>query len=276
MLSFREHKSLVNSQGRKRRWDNAQVHSKDFIDWLQEKVHTDDIGGDIFWLAKDPNPKVRRYTGYFVKGYRFYTRQRDSRIKTQNSGVTLTAMTSSFASSRDRNPVDGEVTYYGVIEEIIELDFWSKFSVVLFKCDWFLADIDKCGLTFVNFKKKCSVDDPFVLASQVHQVFFIQDPVEHDIHYVMKRIPREFYDFEDELDEETYWKEPRDSNSKECPSVDLTSSYSTTSGDVRTVDIDEIIGPSSDLNVPENESDFDDTDWDWMHVDDADTLVPES
>lgn len=196
--------------------------------------------------------------------------------KLQNSGVSLTAMTSSFASSRDRNPVEGDVTYYGVIEEIIKLDFWSKFSVVLFKCDWFLADIDKCGMTFVNFKKKCSVNDPFVLASQVHQVFFTQDPVEHEIHYVHKRIPREFFHFEDELDEETYWKEPRDSSCNDFPSVDATNSCSTTGGDVREVDITEIIDSNDDLNELEGDSDYDDTDWDWMQADDDDTSIPES
>ena len=110
--------------------------------------------------------------GYFRNGYSFCTRGRDSRIKTQNSGVTLTTTTSSFANSKDRNPVDGDVTYYGVIEEIIELDFWSQVSVVLFKCQWFLANVDEFGLTFVNFKEKCSQNDPFVLESQVHRASY--------------------------------------------------------------------------------------------------------
>ncbi|XP_048494595.1 uncharacterized protein LOC125494815 [Beta vulgaris subsp. vulgaris] len=184
----REHQQLVNSHRRKRRWDDAQSHSNNFIDLFQEKVQREQVDGQLFWLAKVPNTKARRYMGYFVNGYRFCTKGCDSSIKTQNSGVTLIATTSSFASSRDRNLMDGDVTYYGVIQEIIELDFWSQFSVVLFKCQWFLTNVDEFGLTFVNFKKKCSQSDPFVLASQVHQVFYVQDPQEHDIHYVMQRV----------------------------------------------------------------------------------------
>ena len=123
------------------------------------------VTNHIFWLAKGPNPKARRYTGYFVNGFRFYTKDYDLRLKTQNSGVTLVALTSSFASSKDQNPLVGDVSYYGVIEDIIELDFWPHFSFVLFRCDWFHAKLYEFGLTRVNFKRLCYKDDPFMLAS---------------------------------------------------------------------------------------------------------------
>ncbi|XP_057249394.1 uncharacterized protein LOC125495744 [Beta vulgaris subsp. vulgaris] len=257
---------LVNSHRRKRRWDDAQSHSNDFIDWFQEKVQREQVDGQLFWLAKGPNTKARRYMGYFVNGYRFCTKGRDSRIKTQNSGVTLIATTSSFASSRDQNPVDGDVTYYGVIEEIIELDFWSQFSVVLFKCQWFLANVDEFGLTFVNFKKKCSQSDPFVLASQVHQVFYVQDPQEHDIHYVMQRVPRDLFDFEEAMNEETYWEEAIDSSGSDIPNVDASDTYSRASGEVRSVEITDI-EDALDITYHEEDFEHDDTDWDWMHAD---------
>ncbi|GAB2284221.1 hypothetical protein Dimus_018687 [Dionaea muscipula] len=59
----------------------------------------------IVWLAKGPNPVATKYGGYVINGYRFHTRMHDARCKTQNSGVTLNALTSSFASSKDQNPV---------------------------------------------------------------------------------------------------------------------------------------------------------------------------
>ena len=95
----------------------------EFISWFQDKVKSEQVEDHIFWLAKCSNPIVRRYTRYFVNGYRFFTRKHDSRFKTQNSGVTLIALTSSFASSKDQNPMTGDDTYYRAIEEIIELDF---------------------------------------------------------------------------------------------------------------------------------------------------------
>ncbi|KMT08712.1 hypothetical protein BVRB_6g139850 [Beta vulgaris subsp. vulgaris] len=265
-LPEQEHQQLVNSHRRKRRWDDAQSHSNDFIDWFQEKVQREQVDGQLFWLAKGPNTKARRYMGYFVNGYRFCTKGRDSRIKTQNSGVTLIATTSSFSSSRDQNPVDEDVTYYGVIEEIIELDFWSQFSVVLFKCQWFLANVDEFGLTFVNFKKKCSQSDPFVLASQVHQVFYVQDPQEHDIHYVMQRVPRDLFDFEEAMNEEPYWEEAMDSSGSDIPNVDASDTYSRASGEVRSVEITDI-EDALDITYHEEDFEHDDTDWDWMHAD---------
>ena len=85
---------------------------------------------------------AKRYTGYFINGYRFHTKTRDAPRKTQNSGVTLSATTDSFASARDKNPVDGMVLHYGIIQDIIEIDYWGCFSVVLFNYDWFHNEVD--------------------------------------------------------------------------------------------------------------------------------------
>lgn len=261
---------MVNIQGRKRRWDRGRSHSLEFIDWFQDKIRTEQDEGYIFWLAKGPNPKARRHSGYYTNGYRFHTKERDSRITTQNSGVTLTALTSKFACSSDQNPVDEDVTYYGIIEDIIELDFWSQFSVVLFRCDWFLHDVDDFGLTRVSFKKRCYKDDPFVLASQVHQVFYVQDPEESDIHYVMKRVPRDFFDFEEATSEETYWEEPVDYGHNLNPSIDLDASHSRVNSSVRLVNVTSLLDDANDDIELEGDSDCDNTDWDWRHADDSD------
>ena len=63
-------------------------------------------------LAKGPRQVAMRFTGYVVNGYRFHTKQRDRKCTTQNSGVFLTALTTSFASAKDSKPVFGEVSYY--------------------------------------------------------------------------------------------------------------------------------------------------------------------
>ncbi|CAI0550700.1 unnamed protein product, partial [Linum tenue] len=47
---------------------------------------------------------------------KFHTLGHEKNLQTQSSGVTLTAMTSSYASSKDKNPVLANVSYYGAIE----------------------------------------------------------------------------------------------------------------------------------------------------------------
>ncbi|GJX54162.1 transposase, Ptta/En/Spm [Tanacetum coccineum] len=158
-------------------------------------------------LAKGPSPTSRRFHAYYVKGYRFHTKSHDDRCKTQNSVVSLTALTPSFASSRDKNPVLGNVDYYGRVLEIIELDYWSKFKVVLFRCEWYQVEKDELGLSCVNFNKLCCSDDPFVMPSQVHQVFYVPDPIQDGLHYVVTRVPRDLFDFEDESSENSEFYE---------------------------------------------------------------------
>ena len=85
----------------------------------------------------------------------------------QNSGVFLTALTTSFASAKDKNLIVGDVGYYGAIEEIIEVDYWGAVSIVLFRCCWYQKAGDCYGLARVNFSRLCQKEDPFVLATQV-------------------------------------------------------------------------------------------------------------
>ena len=57
---------------------------------------------------------------------------------------------------------------------------------------------DKFGLTLVNFKHllyktEHASNEPFILASQAQQVFYVQDPTEEDWNVVIKMKPRDLY-----------------------------------------------------------------------------------
>ena len=41
-----------------------------------------------------------------------------------------------YASRRDRNPREGEVTFYGELTDIIEIHYTNNIKFVMFKCNW--------------------------------------------------------------------------------------------------------------------------------------------
>jgi hypothetical protein len=118
----------------------------------------------------------------------------------------VTAKTSSYARTGDANPVLCDVTYYGRIIDIVELNYSGQFSVVLFKCEW--VDVfseegiqkDKYGYTLVNFSHLIHKGDkiehePFIFPNQADQVFYVEDEHNPGWSIVMKQPkPRDVYD----------------------------------------------------------------------------------
>ncbi|KAM3266146.1 hypothetical protein P3L10_003140 [Capsicum annuum] len=251
-----EHKTSLSSHTRSNAWVRATNHSCEFSSWFKQKVKNVEVSHHLKWLSKGPNMVAKRYRAYFINGYQFHTKDWDAPHKTQNSRVTLSATTDSFASARDQNSIDGVVIYYRVIRDIIEIDYYDEY-----------------GLTRVYFNKLCSQDDLFVLASQVYQVSYVADPIEKDVYYARNKVPIDLYYLEEENCPnigETFWREPND---------DIDSSTRLDEGDFRwarkdgaiiIVDIPSTEENSEDIVVEtsEDEDEFDVTVWDWMEADD--------
>jgi hypothetical protein len=167
----------------------------------------------IEWLARGPNKVGRRFKAYTIGGVRFHVKEIEDKRKTQTSGVVVTK--TSF--------VDGDVVYYGVLNDIIELNYYERFKVMLFKCDW--VDVeqgkgvkkDPFGCTLMNLTKLVHTgakltDKPFVLASQVKQVFYVRDSSQLEWHVVVKTNPRDVYEMGDELSFESNSQHQFDDN----------------------------------------------------------------
>jgi hypothetical protein len=76
------------------------------------------------WLARGPSITMLTFQGYEINGYTFYMNAQDEKSTNQNNGVRIDEII-------DDN---GELeTYYGVIEEIWELDY-GPLKIPLFKC----------------------------------------------------------------------------------------------------------------------------------------------
>jgi hypothetical protein len=129
----------------------------------------DTIEEQLAWLARGPSMSVSTFQGYEINGYTFYSRAQDEKSTNQNSGVHINAIDSS--GKKDR--------YFGVIEEIWELNY-GPLKIPLFWYQWVKLTgggimTDNYGMTIVDLNKIGYIDEPFVLANDVTQVFYVKD-----------------------------------------------------------------------------------------------------
>ena len=88
-------------------------------------------------MSRSPEFIVKTYKSIDIQGYKFCTKSLEESNYTHNSGVIVMATTTSYASVHDSDLRDGDLTYYGVIKDIIELSFNDgRRKIVLFECDW--------------------------------------------------------------------------------------------------------------------------------------------
>jgi hypothetical protein len=142
------------------------------------------MGEKIVMHCKGPRVSTIQYNRYVVNNMLFRNIAHNMEKRSQNNGVCVPI-------------VDGEM-YYSKLTQIIEVEYYDRTKYVLFKCDW--ADsirgqgctVDKnYGLTLVNFKNLVNrrdqiTDEPYVLTSQVQQVFYIEDERNSDWACVVK------------------------------------------------------------------------------------------
>lgn len=154
-----------------------------------------DVSSTLRWISCVPNLQVIKYSGYVVNGNHFTTKERDDTRTTQNSGVSLIAKTMQFSSAKDKRPIYCDMVFYGVIKEIWELDYVA-FRIPLFKCDWVESNngvyTDKYGFTFVNLSRLGHKEEPFVMASQVQQVFYVNIQSNQSWSRVFSTQPRDY------------------------------------------------------------------------------------
>ena len=170
---------------------------------LLQKHNVDE---EVLSLAIGPNIVAKQYKGFITNGHRFLTRRHEEFKKTQNSGVMV--------------EVEGG-NYYGKLTNIIELEYYHGYKIVLFHCDWVDNRLyrglkkDKYGFPLVNFSRPLIhtgenfKDDPFIISTQARQVFYIEDLKDVGWSHVIRTNPRDIYDMgtnvnRDDDDDDSY------------------------------------------------------------------------
>nr|CAD1817938.1 unnamed protein product [Ananas comosus var. bracteatus] len=173
-------------------------HEEQFLGWFQAKIakmfdnRDKTVSQELLHLARGPDKRVNKYTGYLINGFRFHTKEHEKFLKTQNSGVFVRG--DDGLSSKE---------YYGLILDIIELQYQGSKRIALFKCHWW--DVYNCGRGYkedengfflVNVDRELATNttDPYILASQAQQVYYAKDIRDPKWLVVVKTQPRDLYD----------------------------------------------------------------------------------
>ena len=116
---------------------------------------------------------MRSYGVYDVNGYRFRSEKYEENkndLASRNVAVCVTGFDG-----------DNPIEYFGIIEDIIKISWEGsmELELVLFKCHLFdptsngVRRTPSLGLVEVKHSARLNNFDPFVLASQVTQVYYL-------------------------------------------------------------------------------------------------------
>ncbi|XP_060969955.1 uncharacterized protein LOC133037137 [Cannabis sativa] len=150
------------------------LHRQTFRPWFHKKQHF--------------------YEGCVVNGVRFIASKRDQKRKTQNSGVTVAGTE--------------EFNYYGTLKDVITISYTGAYTVTLFECKWYNTNplrkktITENNITSINIRGFWYQDEPYILANQAKQVFYLEDPLRGRDWKVVEDIShRQIWDINDNEDE---------------------------------------------------------------------------
>lgn len=169
----------------------------------QHRQDPSHLNAQLLALSTGSFSSVQIVQSCVMNGVRFNTQKRDRSRITQNSGISVKGT--------------GDTMWYGVLEDIYVVSYPGANTVVLFKCTWFDTSPAKKGVRV--YKNRTSIrttntfyeDEPFILASQAEQVFYIDDlyngshwkVVEHFQHRHIVEAPTINADVDDLVNDET-------------------------------------------------------------------------
>src|SRR6266540_2391431 len=111
-------------------------------------------------LAIGPSYLVTYWQAHEMNGWTYYTKPKDKKGSSQNNGVRTKSL-----------DLSGNMqTYYGFIEEIMELDYGQNLQIPVFKCKWAqlkAVDVEKYGFAPIDLSVAGFKDDLWILANNV-------------------------------------------------------------------------------------------------------------
>ncbi|KAM3200037.1 hypothetical protein P3L10_032397 [Capsicum annuum] len=179
---------------------------REFIKWFKNrdvqlhKADNSQFMEDLLSLSRGLTKYSTHCNGYIVNRYRFHAKDYDRSLRTQNCGIIVDS----------KNGEDNEMfDYYGVLTDVIELQFIPDKRVILFQCNWFdvhdkIKGIkrDEYDYVSVNSSRFLKTNESFVLVDQASQVFYANDNSNKGWHVVKKTQPRDLYEVVKQMDDD--------------------------------------------------------------------------
>ncbi|XP_026396156.1 uncharacterized protein LOC113290785 [Papaver somniferum] len=180
-----------------------------FLSWLYKKyadvlilfslsyLRSEDKMDTYLWCYVRGPVSRKEYKRYCVNGFSFCSQANPEKAKTRDSGVTVVASTTFRSSKRDKRPVTNLTRWYGVIRQILELNY-GTFKETVFYYNWvkvengakICQDSDFPLVNLSRLKSHTNIsDEPVILAEEAAQVFYSRD-VKHPDWWVYIHTPR--------------------------------------------------------------------------------------
>lgn len=128
------------------------------------------VNDDLYSLSQGPLERYKSFQCCVVNGVRFRCKDYDDTLRTQCSGV---------CTEGDHD--NDNLIYYGILIEILQLSFLLDRKVFLFRCKWYNSNpkgrsvVVENNLTSINTSTEWYPNEPFILATQAQQVFYMLD-----------------------------------------------------------------------------------------------------
>nr|GEW66315.1 putative reverse transcriptase domain-containing protein [Tanacetum cinerariifolium] len=166
-------------------------------------ISKDSVSETVRWISYRPRATIMKYEAYNINGYTFCTRSNDG-IVYQNNGVSVEAVDLHISKEVETTR---KAFYYGILQEIWVLDYRFK-QILLLKCDWVnhkpggVKYNPNPGYTLVDLNSLGHRDDPFILASQARQVFYVKYQIDKKLSIIFRTPIKNYKDTYDKFDEE--------------------------------------------------------------------------
>ncbi|XP_041024342.1 uncharacterized protein LOC121264987 [Juglans microcarpa x Juglans regia] len=170
--------------------DVDSMHAAKFPYWFKSHIQSlladnpGEVSKDLYALACGPNPWGASYSGCITNGIRFHTKNREEHRHTQNSGVMVIS----------EQPESEKLEFFGRLIDILKIRYMGWRCVCLFKCEWFDISDSKQGIRVekhfisVNMSRTAYKDNPFVLACQASQAFYLKNRSIRGDWYIVQKV----------------------------------------------------------------------------------------